>query len=85
MQLINKFGSISKAAKAMGMSYRKAWQMIKDLNEMSKTPMVEIRLGGKKGGGAAITQDGLEAIEKYFAVKKKADLFFDKVLNEVEF
>jgi molybdate transport system regulatory protein len=82
MQLINKHGSIAKAAKEMNMSYRKAWQMVKDLNKITKKPFVEVKLGGKKGGGAAVTTDGLEAIKKYFSIQSKADSFFKKTLKE---
>ena len=85
IQLIHKYGSIAKAANAMSMSYRKAWQMVKDLNEISKQPMVEVRLGGKKGGGAFVTEEGLAAIEKFMELKSKAELFFNSELKESGF
>ena len=84
IQLIHKFGSIAKAATAMSMSYRKAWQMVKDLNAISKKPMVEVRLGGKKGGGALVTEEGLSAVQKYLAIKSKAEKFFNQSLSEIE-
>ena len=84
IQLIHKHGSIAKAADAMSMSYRKAWQMVKDLNKISKHTMVDIRLGGKKGGGAIVTDAGLEAIGKYLAIKSKAESLFSKALMETD-
>ena len=84
IQLIHKYGSIAKAADAMSMSYRKAWQMVKDLNKISKQTMVDVRLGGKKGGGAIVTDAGLQAVEKYLAIKTKAESLFNKTLAEVD-
>ena len=84
IELIGKHGSITKAARAMSISYRKAWQMVKDLNQISGKPMVEIKLGGKKGGGAQVTDFGREAIQKYYSIKDRANVFFDKVLKEVQ-
>lgn len=84
IQLIQRYGSIAKAATAMSMSYRKAWQMVKDLNAMSKKTMVDVRLGGKKGGGAVVTEDGLRAVEKYLMIKSKAEKFFNQMLSEID-
>lgn len=83
IQLIHKHGSISKAAEAMSMSYRKAWQMVKDLNKISRQTLVDVRLGGKKGGGALVTEAGLEAVEKYLVMKARAESLFNKMLTEI--
>lgn len=82
MQLIQKYGSIAKAAKAMSMSYRKAWQMVKDLNNLSGKPLIEVKLGGKKGGGAAITDEGVAKMKSYFSIQSKASACFEKALKE---
>lgn len=84
IQLIHRYGSIAKAATAMSMSYRKAWQMIKDLNSISKRALVDVRLGGKKGGGAVVTEEGLAAVQKYLEIKSKAEKFFNQTLSEIE-
>ena len=84
MKHIQKHGSISKAAKAMSLSYRKAWQMIRDLNALSGSPMVHVKLGGTKGGGAHVTEYGVQAMKKYFTIKEKAGSFFEHALKEVE-
>jgi molybdate transport system regulatory protein len=84
IQLIHKHGSIAKAADAMSMSYRKAWQMVKDLNKISKQTMIDVKLGGKKGGGAMVTEAGLDAVKKFLAIKSKAESLFTKSLTESE-
>jgi len=85
MEGIIHHGSIARAAEAMGMSYRKAWQLVKEINGASRKLLIEKRLGGKDGGGALVTSDGEKAIAKYHALKKKAESFFDDSLNEFEF
>src|SRR5262245_60375754 len=52
LQKIEKTGSINKAAKEMGMSYKKAWEMINALNIQADSPLVITQAGGEKGGGS---------------------------------
>ena len=65
LQLIADTGSISKAAKKMGMSYKKAWEMINKLNSQTIAPVVIVQSGGKKGGGSLLTKEALQLIEFY--------------------
>ncbi|QHT72248.1 LysR family transcriptional regulator [Rhodocytophaga rosea] len=58
LELIKEHGSISQAAKIMGMSYRKAWILIDEMNTVSSTPVVLTQKGGQSGGGAQVTQTG---------------------------
>jgi molybdate transport system regulatory protein len=58
-------GSISKAAKAMDMSYSRAWQLVDSMNQSFRKPLVEPKTGGKKGGGASITKAGEEILALY--------------------
>ncbi len=51
LEQIKLTGSITRASKAMEMSYRQAWQMVEDMNKHSSKPLVEKTLGGKGGGG----------------------------------
>ena len=62
---IQEEGSISKAAKTMGMSYKKAWDMINDLNARGQQPYVILKKGGEKGGGAELTAHALQVIELF--------------------
>ncbi len=65
LELIQQEGSIAKAAKIMGMSYKKAWDIVTDLNSRGKSPYVISRKGGEKGGGAELTDTGKEAVRRY--------------------
>ena len=62
---IQETGSIVKAAQQMGMSYKKAWDMVVSLNTLGKSPFVVTHKGGQNGGGAEITETGKQAIEAY--------------------
>lgn len=75
LEKILEYGSITKGAEAIHMSYRKAWQLVEDMNKISKSPLVEKRLGGKTGGGAVVTQAGIEAIRKYYELEEKINAF----------
>src|SRR5580692_5389724 len=54
---IEKAGSISKAAKSMGMSYKKAWDIVTRLNGMTAVPFVVTSIGGEDGGGSTISAE----------------------------
>jgi len=58
-------GSISAAARRMGMSYRRAWLLVHTMNTCFAHPLVEAEKGGPAGGGAAITPTGREVLEIY--------------------
>jgi len=65
LHLIQQTGSISKAARKMGMSYKKAWEMVDEMNEMASTPYVVAQKGGAKGGGTELTKAGKQMVRKY--------------------
>lgn len=69
---IEKSGSISSAARAMGMSYRRAWQLVEALNESFAEPVVVTAIGGKRGGGAKVTAFGQELVRRFRAMENKA-------------
>jgi len=69
---IAKSGSISSAARAMGMSYRRAWQLVEALNESFAEPVVVTAIGGKRGGGAKVTVFGQELVRRFRAMENKA-------------
>ena len=74
-------GSISAAARAMAMSYRRAWLLINSLNEALESPVVESRSGGRKGGGALVTARGRELIALYHSMERKARRAVDEELH----
>ncbi len=73
-------GSISKAAKALEMSYSRAWQLVDSMNQSFRKPLVEPKTGGRKGGGAAITKAGEEVLSIYRRMEERlaadAETFF---------
>ena len=65
LEEIRKHGSITKAAKSMGMAYRHAWDLVDSMNRQSRKPFVEAVVGGKGGGGARVTEEGEKAIRLF--------------------
>ncbi len=65
-------GSISAAARAMGMSYRRAWQLVEAMNRDFAAPLVTTATGGKRGGGAVVTELGQKALEQFRRMELKA-------------
>ena len=82
---IEKEGSISEAAKSLGMSYRKAWQLVKNMNDLSSEPLVEKKLGGAKGGGTKLTKAGRAAIRKFRLLQEKVESFARKHGDNIGF
>ncbi|PWL33192.1 MAG: molybdenum transporter [Fluviicola sp. XM-24bin1] len=72
---IDKHGSISKAAKAMDMSYKKAWRLVDEMNRNAKKPLVQQKIGGKGGGGTVLSQEGVNAIRIYTELQEKERAF----------
>ena len=71
---IEKTGSISAAARAMGMSYRRAWKLVDALNESFKERVVLTAVGGKRGGGAQVTVFGWRLVRLYHKMEDKASV-----------
>jgi molybdate transport system regulatory protein len=69
---IERTGSISAAARAMGMSYRRAWQLVEALNVSFAEPVVITAVGGKRGGGAQVTAFGQRLLKCYHEMEDKA-------------
>lgn len=69
---IARTGSITSAARAMGMSYRRAWQLVESMNKSFTEPVVVTEVGGKRGGGAAVTALGKRLVTLYRAMENKA-------------
>jgi len=65
-------GSISAAARTMGMSYRRAWLLVDELNRVFVGPVVASETGGRHGGGAVLTALGQEILQRYRAMERRA-------------
>ena len=81
LQHIFETGSISKAAKAMGMSYKKAWAMVDGLNEHGRKPYVISHKGGQQGGGAEVTATGREMLKAYQKLNNKLSSIVEKNMD----
>ena len=69
---IGQTGSISAAARAMGMSYRRAWQLVEALNKAYREPVISTAIGGRRGGGARVTVFGRQLVIRFRAMERKA-------------
>jgi molybdate transport system regulatory protein len=75
LEAIVEKGSISQAAKLMNMSYKRAWQLVEEMNALSNSPFVITETGGAHGGGTRLTERGFAAIKTYRALEKQFELF----------
>jgi molybdate transport system regulatory protein len=78
LQLVQETGSIANAAKSMGMSYKKAWAIITNINSKSPKPLVISHKGGKNRGGAEVTEAGKKVLAAYTKLFKKLDTVIKK-------
>ncbi len=72
LEAIERNGSISKAARDIQMSYKRAWDMVDTMNRCFKSPLVEGAAGGKGGGGARLTPLGERMARRYRAMEAAA-------------
>ena len=72
IERIEQTGSISAAARAMGMSYRRAWQLVEALNETFEEPVVTTAIGGTRGGGARVTVFGKRLVALFRGMEDRA-------------
>ena len=75
LHAIEMYGSISKAAKAVPMSYKSAWEAVDTMNALSPEPIVSRETGGKDGGGTTITEYGKQLLENYAILKEEHSRF----------
>ncbi|MCW9033581.1 MAG: LysR family transcriptional regulator [Rhodospirillales bacterium] len=73
LELIEAEGSISGAARVLGLSFRRAWHLIDTLNAALKSPVINATPGGKKGGGAELTEHGHKLIDLYREAEEHAN------------
>jgi molybdate transport system regulatory protein len=78
LKAIAETGSLSKAAKTMGISYKKAWHLIDSVNSSAKKPVTINSIGGKGGGGAELTDYGKSLVSAFDNINKNCWDFLDK-------
>jgi len=84
LELIGEHGSIAQAAKAMGMSYKRAWYLAESINSTFDEPLVERQHGGKGGGSARLTALGERIVRDYRDMEARALKTFAKSLRHME-
>ena len=72
LEAIGATGSISKAGRSLGMSYRRAWLLIDDMNRCFRHAVIHAKPGGSQGGGAVLTKFGSDLIRDYRAIEQAA-------------
>lgn len=80
LEHIDSSGSLSEAARELKMSYRRAWLLLEDLNTSFQQPVAQMSVGGRGGGGAALTAFGCELVASYRTleahIRKRAQTAF---------
>ena len=84
LEQIDRSGSISAAGRALGMSYRRAWVLVDELNRLFAAPVVTTQLGGSHGGGAALTTLGSEIVARFRALEQAAEPLVAEHLGPLE-
>lgn len=72
LEAIRQTGSISAAARQLGMSYRRAWLLVEEVNDALQGRAVSAATGGRQGGGAALTPAGEQLVELYRSIETAA-------------
>jgi molybdate transport system regulatory protein len=84
LEAIAETGSISRAGQSLGMSYRRAWLLVDDLNHCFREPVVTTKPGGAHGGGAALTRFGIALIRQYRSIETQAAGAAKKPLGDLK-
>jgi len=72
LEAIRAKGSISGAARSLGMSYRRAWLLVEEINKALAKPAVVAEMGGRSGGGASVTPAGEKIVDLYRSIEGRA-------------
>ena len=83
LRAIEETGSLSKAARSLNMSYKKAWNLIDTVNKRADMPVIETNIGGKDGGGATLTDYGRKLISIFDEINANCWEFLDTEINQV--
>ena len=78
LELIERSGSIADAARAMRMSYKKAWDMVEEMNSRGKNPYVITQKGGQHGGGTRLTDTGKKVAASFRKLSGKIEKLIQK-------
>jgi molybdate transport system regulatory protein len=79
LEKIDELGSITKAAKDVGISYKTAWDTINLINNLAEKPLVDRSAGGKGGGGTSLTAEGKKVINQFKTIQEEHRRFLDNL------
>jgi len=77
LEAIGREGSISAAGRALGMSYKRAWELVDQVNRLLGVAAVAAVAGGVRGGGAALTEAGTALVSDYREMERAATVAVD--------
>lgn len=72
LEAIRVQGSITMAARSLGMSYRRAWLLVDEMNRLLRKPVTSSATGGAHGGGCMLTPEGEELVRLYRSIERRA-------------
>lgn len=84
LQAILERGSISAAARSLGMGYRRAWTLLNELQQAFELPLVETAAGGSGGGGAQVTELGRAVLDCYRELERACEAASAKPLARLD-
>lgn len=83
LKMIDDKMSINSAAKELKMSYKKAWNLINDMNLMTDEPVVQTNIGGKDGGGTKLTKYGKQLITNFETINSNCMDYLEKEFQKL--
>jgi molybdate transport system regulatory protein len=84
LEQIAAFGSISAAARRMDMSYKRAWDLVEEMNRIFGKPVVAAQTGGRQGGGAQLTTIGHAIVSRFRAIERAATSVAEPHINALQ-
>lgn len=83
LEKIDELGSITKAAKAVGISYKTAWDTVNVINNLAEKPLVDRLTGGKGGGGTSLTAEGKKIITQFKTIQEEHRKFLNNLSDRL--
>ncbi len=84
LKAIDETGSLSKAARSIGISYKKAWHLMDSVNKTAKKPVTLNSIGGKGGGGTELTAYGRSLVNAFEEMNRECWDFLDVQLEKIK-